>query len=53
MASSKVSPQKQRPPRRKRAVSKKKAQRRKINRYIRISGRVALERECSPGNISC
>ena len=42
MASSKVSPQKQRPPRRKSAVSKKKAQRRKINKYIRISGRVAF-----------
>ena len=42
MASSKVSPQKQRPPRKKSAVSKKKAQRRKINRYIRISGRAAF-----------
>ena len=42
MASSKVSPQKQRPPRKKSAVSKKKAQRRKINKYIRISGRVAF-----------
>ena len=42
MASSKVSPQKQRPPRKKSAVSKKKAQRRKINKYIRISGRAAF-----------
>ena len=42
MASSKVSPQKQRPPRKKSAVSKKKAQRRKINKYIRISERAAF-----------
>ena len=42
MASSKVSPQKQRPPRKKSAVSKKKAQQRKINKYIRITGRVAF-----------
>ena len=42
MSSSKVTPQKTRPPRKKRAVSKKKAQQRKINRYIRISGRAAF-----------
>ena len=42
MSSSKVSPQNKRPPRKKSAVSKKKAQQRKINKYIRITGRVAF-----------
>ncbi len=40
MSSNKVSPQKKRPPRKTSASSVKKAQRKKINRYIRISGRV-------------
>ena len=40
MSSNKVSPQKKRPPRKTSASSAKKAQRKKINRYVRISGRV-------------
>ena len=42
MNSEKVSPQRKRTQKRKRAVSKRKAQQRKINRYIRITGRVAF-----------
>ena len=42
MANEKVSPQKRTSSRKKRAISKKKAQRRKINRYVRIGGRIAF-----------
>ena len=42
MSSEKVSPQRKRTQKKKRAVSKRKAQQRKINRYIRITGRVAF-----------
>ena len=42
MSSNKVSPQKKRPPRKKSAASVKKAQRRKINKYVRIGGRIAF-----------
>ncbi len=40
MDSNKVSPQKRRSPRKSSAASKKKAQRRKINKYVRIAGRL-------------
>ena len=40
MISNKVSPQKKRPPRKAGASSSKRAQRKKINKYVRISGRV-------------
>ena len=40
MSSNKVSPQKKRPPRKAGASSSKRAQRKKINKYVRISGRV-------------
>ena len=40
MSSNKVSPQKKKPPRKAGASSSKRAQRKKINKYVRISGRV-------------
>ena len=42
MSSNKVSPQKQRPPRTKSAAERNRAQRKKINKYVRITGRVAF-----------
>ena len=42
MSSNKVSPQKQRPPRKKSAAARNKAQRKKINKYVRITGRIAF-----------
>ena len=47
MSSEKVSPQRKRTQKKKRAVSKRKAQQRKINRYIRITGRVAFMEQAS------
>ena len=40
MSSNKVSPQKKRPPRKTSASNSKRAQRKKINRYVRICGRI-------------
>ena len=42
MSSNKVSPQKQRPPRKKSAADRNRAQRKKINKYVRITGRIAF-----------
>ena len=42
MSSNKVSPQKQRPPRKKSAADRNRAQRKKINKYVRITGRKAF-----------